>query len=181
MRIRAWGIRSSHGHRSGGGWPHGRKGSSGPLAEPSRNGNLPEPRFIRSRHESRAIGSNTPEIFIRSAMKDDDNKWVLLAVLPLAGLLAATLAVLWGSGLLRPTGNTSDGYRLSAVLALGGVMITASGSLIGLIRKRQSDRHLEVKRTESETRLEVARQEERQRLGLDAAMRAGSLPNSTVS
>src|SRR5882672_3555793 len=103
-------------------------------------------------------------------MKDDD-KWVLLTVLALAGLLAATIAVLWGLGLLRPTGNKSDSTRFSAVLALGGVMITASASAIGLLIKRQSDRRLEVERTESEARLDDARQEEGRRLRLDAAMR----------
>jgi hypothetical protein len=113
-------------------------------------------------------------------VKTEDSKWLLSTVVALVGLLAATLGTLWGFGLLQQSGTKTDN-RLSAALALVGVMITASVSVIGLLVKRQSDRRLEVDRAESERRLETARIEERQRLRLDAAMKAGSLLNSTAS
>jgi hypothetical protein len=112
---------------------------------------------------------------------NDDRRWLLSTVGTLVGLFAATFAVLWAFGLLDATGTGLDGARLSAVLALVGVMITAAVSVLGLLLKRQADRRLEVERAESERRLEDARKEERQRLRLDAAMRAGQLLESAGS
>jgi hypothetical protein len=94
---------------------------------------------------------------------------LLLVAMPVA-LLAATLATLRGFGLLGPNMKVTDSGDLSADLALVGVMVTASVSVIGLILKRQSDQHLQVSKTDK------ARQ-----LRLDAAMRAGSLFSSSES
>ncbi len=92
---------------------------------------------------------------------------LLLAAMPV-GLLAATLALLRGFGLLDRTAKTAGADNLSADLALVGVMVTASVSVIGLILKRQSDQRLQVSRTDKAKQLR-----------LDAAMRAGSLFGSS--
>ena len=94
---------------------------------------------------------------------------LLLVAMPVA-LLAATLALLRGFGLLEPTIKAAGADNLSADLALVGVMVTASVSVIGLILKRQSDQRLQVSRTDKSKQLR-----------LDAAMRAGSLFGSSES
>ena len=94
---------------------------------------------------------------------------LLLVAMPVA-LLAATLALLRGFGLLDPTIKVAGADNLSADLALVGVMVTASVSVIGLILKRQSDQRLQVSRTDKSKQLR-----------LDAAMRAGSLFGSSES
>ena len=58
---------------------------------------------------------------------------LLLVAMPVAP--RATLALLRGFGLLDPTIKVAGADNLSADLALVGVMVTASVSVIGLILK----------------------------------------------
>ncbi|MEO6121354.1 MAG: hypothetical protein ABIW46_05225 [Acidimicrobiales bacterium] len=101
-------------------------------------------------------------------MTKDDGRWLVITTSALVVVVAVTIGVLRGLGLVDTRGGATDGDRLAAVLTFVGVMITAVVSVVGFTVTRQTER-----------RLQSQHGEERERLRLDAAMRAGSLLNST--
>ena len=90
-----------------------------------------------------------------------DRKWAIPAVVVLAGVVATVLIVLAWTG-------ARDASRLAAVLALVGVLATASVNY-------QSSRRLGRESVLAEQRLRQEHEDEERRLRLDAAMRAGGL------
>jgi hypothetical protein len=63
----------------------------------------------------------------------------------------------------------------SEAIAFVGILVTASGSLIGYLVNRQSERRLSDENSRAEDRLGKEAEEQDRRLKLDAAMRAGTL------
>ena len=101
-------------------------------------------------------------------MTKDDGRWFVITTSVLAVVVAVTIGALRSLGLVDDGGAGADGSRLAAILTFVGVMVTAVVSVVGLTITRQTER-----------RLQSQQSEERERLRLDAAMRAGSLLNST--